>query len=312
MRLATSSCSQGEASGATRCQRATASGSSVGGCWVVVMNLQKLGLREYIDGVFKRLLSPRFNLPFSLPSLVSQCAVCRSWPAQQVCAPCVSRFSPQTLRCKACALNLPPDLSLGTAGTGTHAKRYSRLCFDCIRHPPPVDATLVAVAYTYPWSELITRYKFANRPGWAPFFADVLLNAAGVRPVFESLQADDLILPMPLSTERLQSRGFNQAWALTRALARQAGTPARVDARLLLRVKHTQPQTSLHREARQANVRGAFQVDPLRAQVLAGRRVVLVDDVMTSGASLFTAAGALRAAGAAHITAIALARTPVT
>lgn len=258
--------------------------------------------------MFKHLLAPRFNLPFSLPSLVSQCAVCRSWPAQQVCAPCVSRFSPQTLRCTACALDLPPDFSLRTAGVGTSP----RLCVDCIRHPPPVDGTLVAVTYAYPWSELITRYKFGNRPGWAPFFAGMLLRAAGARAVLDTLQAHDLIIPMPLSAERLQSRGFNQAWALTRALARQAGTPARLDARLLLRVKHTQPQTTLHREARLANVRNAFQVDPLRAHVLAGRRVILVDDVMTSGASLFTAAEALRAAGAAHITALALARTAAT
>jgi ComF family protein len=258
--------------------------------------------------VFKRLLTSRFNLPFPLPSFVSQCAVCRSWPAQQVCAPCVSRFSPQTLRCTACALDLPPDLSLETAD----ARTSPRLCVDCIRHPPPVDNTLVAVTYAYPWSELITRYKFGNRPGWAPFFADLLLGATGVRPVLEALLAEDLIIPMPLSAERLQLRGFNQAWALTTALARQAGTPARLDARLLLRVKHTQPQTTLHREARLANVRNAFQPDPLRASLLAGRRVVLVDDVMTSGASLFTAAEALRAAGAAHITAIALARTPAT
>ena len=183
---------------------------------------------------------------------------------------------------------------------------------DCIRHPPPVDSTLVAVTYAYPWSELITRYKFGNRPGWAPFFADMLLGAVGVRPALDALQVDDLIIPMPLSAERLQSRGFNQAWALTSALARQARTPARLDTRLLLRVKHTQPQTTLHREARLANVRNAFQVDPLRAPMLTGRRVVLVDDVMTSGASLFTAAEALRAAGAAHITAIALARTAAT
>lgn len=261
---------------------------------------------EYIDCVFKRLVAPKFNLPFSLPSLVSQCAVCRSWPARQVCAPCVSRFSLKTLRCMACALDLPPDLSPSTAP----AAISPRLCMDCIRRPPPVDNTLVALSYAYPWSELITHYKFGNQPGWAPFFAELMLGAAGVRPVLEALHVDDLIIPMPLSAQRLQSRGFNQAWELTRALARQSATPAQPDARLLLRVKHTQPQTSLQREARLANVKGAFQADPLRAHLLAGRRVVLVDDVMTSGASLFTAAEALRAAGAAHITAMALARTP--
>ena len=262
-------------------------------------------LSEYIDCVFKRLIAPKFNLPFSLPSLVSQCVVCRSWPARQVCTPCVSRFSPKTLRCMACALDLPPDLPCNTA----HVAISPRLCIDCIRHPPPVDNTLVALSYAYPWSELITHYKFGNRPGWAPFFAELMLGATGVRPVLEMLHTDDLIIPMPLSAQRLQSRGFNQAWELTRALARQSATPAQPDARLLLRVKHTQPQTTLQREARLANVKGAFQADPLRAHLLAGRRVVLVDDVMTSGASLFTAAEALRAAGAAHITAMALART---
>ena len=264
--------------------------------------------------MFKRLLTPRINLPLSLPSfssfssLASQCAVCRSWPTHQVCRPCVSRFSPAALRCRACALDLPPDLSLGEAGIQTSP----RLCIDCIRHPPPVDATLVAVTYAYPWSELITRYKFGNRPGWAPFFADMLLGAAGVQRALEDLQACDFIIPMPLSVERLQLRGFNQAWDLARALAKKSGTGARPDARLLLRPKHTPPQTSLQREARLANVKNAFQVDPLRAPVLVGRRVVLVDDVMTSGASIFTAAQALRSAGAAHITAIALARTPAT
>lgn len=183
---------------------------------------------------------------------------------------------------------------------------------DCIRHAPPLDATLVAVDYAYPWSELITRYKFGERPGWAAFFANQLLQAPGVQQAFEAMQPDDLIVPMPLSNERLQSRGFNQAWELASALARQSGSVATPNARLLLRVKHTRAQTELQREARLANLKGAFQVDPLRVALLAGRRVILVDDVMTSGASLFTAAQVLRSAGAAHITGVAIARTPAT
>ena len=93
-------------------------------------------------------------------------------------------------------------------------------------------------------------------------------------------------------------------------LAAQSGTRAQLEYALLLRVKNTQPQTALKRPARLENVKGAFQIDPLRAGVLAGKRVVLVDDVMTSGASLFASASVLRAAGAAHIIGIVLARTP--
>ena len=181
---------------------------------------------------------------------------------------------------------------------------------DCTRQRPPVDAVLVALDYAYPWSRLISAYKFGDQPGWAAFFAAMLLKSPGVNQALASLQATDLILPVPLSKERLQTRGFNQAWELAAALASQSGSPARLDGTLLLRVKNTRPQTELKREARLENVKGAFQIDPLRALEVKGKRVVLVDDVMTSGASLFTAASVLRAAGAAHITGVVLARTP--
>jgi len=258
-------------------------------------------LPEYIDQVFKRLLQNPFS---SLSSLLpSQCAVCRTWPAAPVCVPCMARFATSTPRCRFCALALADGLSIGL-------QARADVCMDCIRQSPPLDATLTALHYAYPWSALISAYKFGDQTGWAAFFANLLLKAPGVGEAFDNLQAADFILPVPLSKERLQTRGFNQAWELTRELARQARSAAATDSTLLLRVKNTRPQTELKREARLANVQGAFQIDPLRATAIKGKRVLLVDDVMTSGASLFTAAAVLRAAGAAHITGIVLARTP--
>ena len=263
------------------------------------------GVREYIDTVFTRMLNARFLLGLTLPrlpGLVSQCAVCRSWPARPVCRPCVLRFTPTQARCASCALGLPADLSMGQR-TGP------AVCGECVRHRPPLDSALAALPYAYPWSTLIAGYKFGEQHGWADFFAAMLLETAGVRPALDALQARDWVLPLPLSAQRLQTRGFNQSWALATALARQSRTLAQTDAQLLLRVRHTRPQSQLKRDARLANVKGAFQVDPLRVAELRGRRVILVDDVMTSGASLYTAAQALRDAGAAHITAVVLART---
>ena len=138
----------------------------------------------------------------------------------------------------------------------------------------------------------------------------MLANPA-IKQVFDSLSPSDVIVPIPLATQRLQTRGFNQAWELATQLAAQSGSQGKTDATLLWRVKNTPPQTQLKRQARMDNVRGAFQIDPLRAASVAGKRVVLVDDVMTSGASLFTAAEVLRAAGAVHITGVVLARTPL-
>ena len=178
-------------------------------------------------------------------------------------------------------------------------------CGACLREPPPIDACLVAVHYDYPWAHLISRYKFGDDPSWAQLFSGLLQNAPNVQ---EALDTSDWIIPVPLSAQRLQSRGFNQAWELARRLQSKTAKP---NAGLLLRIKDTPPQSLLKRSERLNNVKGAFAVEPLRAAQLRDTRVVLVDDVITSGASLFSAAKALRDAGVAHITGVVLARTAV-
>jgi ComF family protein len=244
----------------------------------------------------------RVSPAFAFRSLASQCAVCRSWPARRVCAACTSRFGQMHARCISCAVQLPAGLSGGRGLASLH-------CAACVRQPPPLDACFAAMPYAYPWSDLVARYKFGGDPAWAAVFAGLMLEVPGMRACMDGLQADDWLVPLPLSAQRLQSRGFNQAWELGKALARLAGTAARTDAGLLLRIRDTPPQVRLGREARLRNLKGAFVVDPLRVRDLQGRRVLLVDDVMTSGASLFVAAQALRDAGASAVSAMVFART---
>ena len=214
----------------------------------------------------------------------------------------MARFAVVQPRCSGCALLLPADLSGGL-------RIPPRLCGACTKQPPSPDQTLAAISYAYPWSSLIAGYKFGKQTGWSAFFAALMVKTPSVAETLKNLEATDWVIPMPLSALRLQTRGFNQAWELACAVAQQTQTQARLDARLLLRVKDTRPQSQLTREARLVNVKGAFLVDPLRVAELRERRVVLIDDVMTSGASIFTAAQALRDAGAGHITAVVLART---
>jgi ComF family protein len=154
---------------------------------------------------------------------------------------------------------------------------------------------------SFPWSDLIVGYKFHNHPGRSSAFALLLRSTPWVEP---ALEAAHTIVPMPLSRARLRTRGFNQALVLARQLA-----PDKTDARLLLRTKVTPPQSSLRREERLDSLKDAFAVDPLLAGKIRGARLVLVDDVMTSGATLYAAARVLRAAGAAHITGLVIART---
>jgi ComF family protein len=235
---------------------------------------------EYIDPMLRQWIE---GLAAALPG---QCAVCRAWPAQPVCEPCVARFAQPLARCRRCAIPV-------AAGTPE--------CGRCLRSPPPLDACHAAVSYDYPWSALIGQFKFNGDAGWSRTFALLMRSAPWIEL---ALDGADLVLPMPLSTPRLAERGFNQSLQLARALA-----PGKTTAGLLLKIRDTAAQSALDRKERLRNVKGAFAIEPLRALQVRGRNVVLVDDVMTSGASLFTAAHVLREAGAQSITALVLART---
>lgn len=198
----------------------------------------------------------------------------------------MQQFGQPRHRCRSCALPVPEGVAV---------------CGACVREPPPLDACYAAVPYAYPWSTLLARFKFNGEPGWARALAERMEAAPGVR---EEIARADRVLPLPLAPRRLAERGFNQALLLARALA-----GAKVDASLLLRLRETGSQTALDRKERRANVRHAFGIEPLRAGALRGQSVLLVDDVMTSGASLHAAAEVVRHAGAQRVAAVVLART---
>jgi ComF family protein len=221
-----------------------------------------------------------------LPAPPSRCAICGGWPAQPLCDACVARFALPRHRCALCAIPVPEVIAV---------------CGACLRDPPPLDACHAALDYGYPWSGLIGRFKFSGEAGWAQALAQQMARVPGVA---EEVRRADLLLPMPLAPRRLAERGFNQALLLARGLAAD-----KCATQLLLRLRETPPQSLLDRGKRQKNVAGAFGVEPLRAAEVRGASILLVDDVMTSGASLHAAARALRQAGARRVAAAVLART---
>lgn len=220
-----------------------------------------------------------------------QCEVCRQWCTGALCADCVARFAAPQPRCARCGLRL------GVAAP---------TCGACLPDPPPFAHTVCAVDYGFPWDHLVGEFKFQARPELASALAPLL--AAAVRRA--ALPLPDGVLPMPLAPQRLAQRGYNQAWELARRVAVALRCPARPD--WLQRPLDTAPQAELGRAARQRNLRTAFMVDPQHRPGLAGRRVVLVDDVMTTGATVREVAAALLRAGAAAVDVWVLARTPET
>ena len=237
--------------------------------------------------LFSRLLdTARVDALARLPSL---CAICHGWGVQRVCTPCVQRYGAPLPRCRRCALQVPS----GTA-----------VCGACLIDPPPYASTIAAVDYGHPWDGLITQFKFHAALDLSSALATQML-AARRR---SDAPAPTLLLPIPLSDARLRERGYNQAWELARRLGRALRCPT--DARLLLRVRDTPHQLAFPPEQRAGNVRAAFAVEPRRRAELQGRNVTLVDDVMTTGATVAEAARTLRQAGAAEVGVWVVARTP--
>lgn len=164
---------------------------------------------------------------------------------------------------------------------------------------------MAAVDYGYPWDRLIARFKFQHEIGWARVWADLLQSAPGASEV---LAQADHIVPVPLAMERLAERGFNQAWEMARRLPIRPGQTLLPDA--LVRLRAAPSQHRLNRAQRLGNLDGVMVAHPARAQHLAGRCVLLIDDVSTTGATLQAAGRALRQAGAREVSALVLARTP--
>ncbi len=212
-----------------------------------------------------------------------ECAICKRWPS--------ASFEVITGICQNCIQ--------------THAKA------PLFPAPPGLDECFAAVDFELPWSALISRYKFAPEPGLARVFAGLLMQGERVR---ELLTNANIVMPLPLAPERLEERGFNQALTLAKHLV----TKTKIDASSLIRTRNTTPQRLLDREARQRNVANAFALQAISskpysnaAQSFEGKHILLIDDVMTTGATLAAAAEPLRKAGAARISAVVIARTPL-
>lgn len=222
----------------------------------------------------------------ALPSL---CEVCRSWSDAALCAACIARFAAPRPRCARCGL------ALGVAATA---------CGACLRAPPPFERTVCVADYGFPWDRLVADFKFHGRAELANLLAEQLVGA--VRQSHAPLP--DTVVAVPMSAARLSQRGYNQAWELARRVAAALALPA--SATLLVRPVDAAHQIELGRAERQHNLRNAFMVDPAQRSALRGRRLAVVDDVMTTGATAHAAAEALLRAGAAAVDVWVVARTP--
>ena len=206
------------------------------------------------------------------------CFVCRGAARALLCAQCDAEL-PRLAEalCPRCALESPS----------------AAVCGRCLTQSPAYDATHAALAYDFPADALVHALKFRGELALAPLLASFLAGKVRGERV-------DHVVPVPLSTERLRQRGYNQAVEIARHLRNDALALA-----LCERTRDAPPQIELPYDQRQRNVRGAFRC----SRALTGARIAVVDDVMTTGATLDELARTLKAAGAAHVQNWVVART---
>lgn len=218
----------------------------------------------------------------------------RLLPAQ----PCVlcGSMSRAGMWCAACDALLPymttahcPICALPTS--------QGEVCGQCLKRPPLFTHTTAVFSYAYPLNKLIHAMKYHEQLPLAHAFAALLAQRIDTYPL------PDYVIAMPLHPAKLRARGFNQSHLLATMLAKQRR--CRLLPNACQRIRNTAPQSSLPRKEREGNMRDAFCCE----QDLTGKRIALVDDVLTTGASLNALAAAVQARGAMQIEAWVVART---
>jgi ComF family protein len=245
----------------------------LGGKFDIVRACRALGRVGVANG-------PRSAMQRALPQVCVLCVgACGN---AMICEACAAQMPTIIDACPRCALPSPDNL----------------VCGACLAKPPPLDATIAAWCYAFPADRLLHAFKYGGRLALAEPLAQALAGAVRARHV----TMPDRLIAMPLSAARQRERGFNQAHEIARHLSRQVRVAVKGELR---RVRDTSPQAGLTLRERTRNVRGAFAA----GDALAGQHVAIIDDVMTTGATLHAAAIAIRNAGATRVDAWVVART---
>ena len=222
----------------------------------------------------------------------------RRWLLPWRCLLCGAPGADGVDLCTDCAAELPRNRSC-CARCALPLAVPAALCGECQRHPPPWDAAWSPFRYGWPLDRLESRYKFG-----ADLAAGRVLSLLWQREPCP-IRLPQLLLSVPLHRSRLRQRGYNQALELARPLARSLDVPLRHD--VLQRVRQTEAQTELDALGRRRNVRGAFA---LHAGVELPAHAAILDDVMTTGATVAECARVLKRAGVRRVDVWALARAP--
>jgi ComF family protein len=243
-------------------------------------NLESSSISRHLSNIGNSILNICININQSV--LSQNCLLCGTASGKElICHGCLTSLPfHMEHQCPVCALPSPD----------------SHVCGKCLRQAPFFDSAFAALRYEFPVDAIIHGLKYGSKLAIAPLLGDLIADRV------QALPKPDLLIPMPLHGDRLRERGFNQSIEMSRTIGHHLNIPI---SHACKRVRATTSQASLSLEARTANLKGAFQCD----HSVEGLQIAVVDDVMTSGASMNELARTLKKQGAREVSAWVAART---
>jgi ComF family protein len=216
--------------------------------------------------------------------LPKQCLFCGISLRQRlaICVPCFKDLPSLPDHCPQCARFMP-------------ASKASALpCGMCLKNQPDFHKVYALFPYQPPIIHLILKLKFMDRLDYAQTFGELLAERVSL-DWYANLPLPDILIPMPLHVQRLRARGFNQALEIARPIARRLKLP--LDTTGIERIKPTLPQSGLSALERRKNIKGAFKIK----HDYSGKRIAVIDDVVTTGSTINALCASLKHNGAQHI-----------
>ena len=229
-------------------------------------------------------------------ALQVECLLCQgaSNDSLVLCHACIALLKSHHAPCSMCALPLK-----GRSIFNSNQQESNTLCGDCLKDPKPYQSTCAPLLYQYPVNTLIKLFKVKGQRQLTHFWVNQILAGIDTR----SLVPETLVVPIPSNRNSLAQKGFSHAHLLATEIAERLQYPLKTS--LICTRPHTN-QKILDKAARKRNLKGLYHAP----ETLKGKSILLVDDVITTGATVVSASLALREAGAEHIDVCAIARTP--
>lgn len=210
------------------------------------------------------------------------CVICHkpSHRERDLCLACENQLPFLKNACRICATPIPEN---------------NPICGQCLNQKNPFDQTIAVFKYEPPVSQMITGLKFSAKLHYAPLFGKLLAEKISNKP--------EIIIPIPLHKKRLKERGFNQSLEIAKQIGKQLHIP--IDAKSCQRIIHTQPQAQVPAKDRKKNVKNAFEI----IQKISANHIAVIDDVVTTGHTIYAFCQMLRKHGVQHIDVWCIART---